>query len=75
MDIEKRFLFVKEVGDGGRMGLEFGISRCKLLYTEWIDNKILLCSTGTVFNILWQTIIGKNKKMTVYTHTSLCYTA
>ena len=26
MDIEKRFLFVKEVGGGGRMGWEFGIA-------------------------------------------------
>lgn len=22
-----------------------GVSRCKLLYTEWIHNKVLLCST------------------------------
>ena len=25
---------------------EFGINRCKLLHTEWISNKVLLCSTG-----------------------------
>ena len=31
---------------GGGMDWEFGISRCKLLYTEWIDNKVLLYSTG-----------------------------
>ena len=24
----------------------FGISRCKLLYVEWINNKVLLYSTG-----------------------------
>ena len=24
--------------------LEFGISRCELLYTEWINNKVLLYS-------------------------------
>ena len=24
---------------------EFGISRCKLVYREWINNKALLCST------------------------------
>ena len=29
----------------GRMEWEIGISRCKLLYTEWINNKILLHST------------------------------
>ena len=43
-------IFQARVLEWGAM--EFGISRCKLLYTEWIDNKILLCSTGTVFNIL-----------------------
>ena len=31
----------------GWMDWEFGISRCKLLYREWINNKVLLCSTGT----------------------------
>ena len=30
----------------GRMGLKFGISRCKLFYTEWIKNKVLLYSSG-----------------------------
>ena len=33
-------------GDGGRLQWEFGISRCKLLYTEWIYNKVLLYSAG-----------------------------
>ena len=28
------------------MDLEFGVSRCKLLYIEWINNKVLLYSTG-----------------------------
>ena len=31
---------------------EFGINRGKLLYIEWIKNKILLYSTGTIFNVL-----------------------
>ena len=39
-----------QVGERGRggMGWEFGISRCKLsiLYIEWINNKVLLYSTG-----------------------------
>jgi len=38
------------VGGGGesRGGLdwEFGISKCKLLYSERINNKVLLYSTG-----------------------------
>ena len=33
----------KGVGEGG-MDWEFGISRCKLLYIEWINN--ILYSTG-----------------------------
>ena len=33
------------------MDSEFGISRCKLLHIEWINNKVLLRSEGTVFNI------------------------
>ena len=31
---------------------EFGISRCKLLYVGWINNKDLLCTQGTIINIL-----------------------
>ena len=33
--------------DGGQKErLGFGISRCKLLYIEWINNKVLLYSRG-----------------------------
>ena len=28
------------------MDWEVGVSRCKLLYMEWINNKVLLYSTG-----------------------------
>ena len=31
---------------GGGMDWEFGVSGCKLLYIEWINNKVLLYSTG-----------------------------
>ena len=31
---------------GGGMDWEFGISRCKLLYIEWINSKVLLYNTG-----------------------------
>ena len=35
-------------GEGGGSGMdgELGVSRCKLLHLEWIDNKILLHNTG-----------------------------
>ena len=44
-DIENRRVVAK--GQGGGMDLEFGISRCKLLYREWINNKVLLYSKGS----------------------------
>ena len=44
-DIEIR-LAVAGLGGGQREGLGFGISRCKLLYTEWINSKVLLHSKG-----------------------------
>ena len=31
---------------GGGMDWEFGINKCKLLYIEWINNKLLLYSKG-----------------------------
>ena len=33
-------------GDWGRMEWEVGVSRYKLLYREWINNKVVLYSTG-----------------------------
>ena len=35
-------------GERGESALdwEFGISGCKLVYTEWVNNEVLLCSTG-----------------------------
>ena len=38
-------------GRGG-MVWEFGTSRCKLLYIEWINNKALLYSTGNYIQYL-----------------------
>ena len=36
---------------------EFGISRCRLVYIEWIDNKVLLHSTG---NYVQYAVINHN---------------
>ena len=41
------------------MDLEFGVSRCKLLYREWINNKVLLNSTG---NYIQYPVISQNGK-------------
>ena len=38
---------------------EFGISRCKLLYIGWINNKVLLYSTG---NYIEYPVINRNGK-------------
>ena len=45
-DIENRLVVAKGEGVGGGMQWEFGVSRCKLLYREWINNKVPLYSTG-----------------------------
>ena len=46
-------------GSGEGMDWEFGISRCKLLYLEWINNKILPYSTG---NYIQYPVINHNGK-------------
>ena len=67
----------KGLGGGGGMDWEFGISRCKLLYIEWI-NKVLLYSTGNYFqypviNHKGKEYIKKNIYMCITE--SLCCTA
>ena len=46
MDTENRLVVAKGKGVRGGMEREVGVSRCELLYTEWINNKVLLQSTG-----------------------------
>ena len=38
-------LVVTRVGSWGGMECEIGVSRCKLSYVGWINNKVLLYST------------------------------
>ena len=67
-------------GKGGGRGIdwEFGVGRCKLLHTDWINNKVLMYSTG---NYIQYPVISRNgkeyKKETVYMciTESLCSTA
>jgi len=42
-------------GGGGRSGIdwELGVSRCKLLHSEWVSNEVLLYSTGNYIQSLW----------------------
>ena len=44
---------------GGGMDWEFWISRCKLLYIGWVNNKVLLYSTG---NYIQNPVINHNGK-------------
>ena len=37
---------------GGGIDWEFGVSKCKLLRIEWINNKALLYSTGNYIQYL-----------------------
>ena len=46
-------------GGGGGVDREFGISRGKLLYIEWINNKVLLYTTG---NYVQYPVIKHNGK-------------
>ena len=57
-DIEKRLVVAKGEGWGGK-DWEFGISSCKLLYTGWINNKVLLHSTG---NYIQYSVTNHNRK-------------
>ena len=58
-DIENRLVVAKEEGNGGGKDWEFGISRCKLVYIGWINNKVLLYSTGNYIQYL---VINHNGK-------------
>ena len=46
-------------GGWGETDWEFSINRCKLLYTEWINNKALLYSTG---NYIQYPVLNHNGK-------------
>ena len=55
--------------DGGGKDWEFGISRDKLLFVEWINDKILLHSTGNYIQYPMINHNGKeNEKEYIYTY-------
>ena len=47
---------------GGGKDWEFGISRCKLLHIGWINNKVLLYSTGNYVQYLMINHNGKENE-------------
>ena len=59
LDIENRLVVAKGKGVGGVREWEAGVSRCKLFYMEWINNKVLLYSTG---NYIQYPMINHNGK-------------
>ena len=66
-DIENRLMFVKERGEERGMKWEFGVSRYKLLYLEWICNEVLLYSKGFYMQSLGIDLDGRlYKKGNVY---------
>ena len=69
-------MVAKGEGSGGGMEWEYGISRCKLLYVEWIDNKVLLYSPGNYIQYPGINQSGKEYEkeyiyiyIYIYTHT------
>ena len=45
-------MVAKGKGVGKRMEWDVGVSRCKLLYTEGINNKVYCIAQRTIFNVL-----------------------
>ena len=61
MDIENRLVGEGRGGGrgGGKVEWEFGVNRSKLLYIEWINNKVLVYSTE---NYIQYPMINHNGK-------------
>ena len=57
--MENRLVIAKGEEMGKGMEWEFGVSRCKLVYIEWINNKVLLYST---VNHIQYPVINHNGK-------------
>ena len=63
----------KDTGSVGEKEWEFRGSRCKLLHTDWINNKVLLYSTENYTQYLVINHNGKEYvKENMYMHTYIC---
>ena len=67
-DIETRLVVAMGEAGGGGKDCQLGISRRKLLYIEWINNKVLLYSTGNYIQYPGINHSGKRiwKRMYIY---------
>ena len=59
IDLENRLVVAKGKRVGEQIEWEIGVSRCKLLYLEWINNKVLLYSAE---NYIQYPMINHNGK-------------
>ena len=60
-DLEIRLVIAKEKAEREReIDWIFGVSRCKLLHLEWMNNKVLLFSTGNYIQSLGKNHNGKD---------------
>ena len=75
-DVENRLVVAKGEGRVRGMDWEFGISRRKLLYTEQLNNEVLLYGTEHCIQYPVINNNGKNmeKNVYVYINESLCCT-
>ena len=64
-------MVAKGEGAGGGVEWEVGVSRCKILYMEWVNNKVLLYSTENYNQYLVINHNGKNIK-SVYMYVCVC---
>ena len=65
-EIENRFVVAKDTGRGTEW--ECGISKCKLLHTEWGNNKVLLYGTGNYTYAVINYNGKKYEKECIYTY-------
>ena len=75
MDTENRYVVAKWEGVGGRMEWKVGVSRCKRLYVKWMNNKVLLYSTGNYIQYPGINYSGKDYEKEVYIHVKLSHFA
>ena len=62
MGIEKRLVVAQSKRDGGEVDWSFGISRCKLLYIGWINNKVLLIALYSTENYIQHPVKNHKKE-------------
>ena len=53
-------------GSGGGRDWEFGIGRCKILYVEWLNKKVMMYSTGNYIQYPMINCNGEEYKNYIY---------